>query len=83
MTNTLIIDNGAYTLKTGWSEDFSSNVKVIPNCVSKVKSERRRPFIGDQLDDCKDYSGLFYILPAQKGYIVNWDVQKQVINTFD
>lgn len=44
----------------------------------KVKSERRRPFIGDQINECRDASGLFYILPFQKGYLVNWDIQKTV-----
>lgn len=41
----------------------------------KAKSERRRPFIGDQIDECRDASGLFYILCFQRGYLVNWDVQ--------
>ncbi|KAJ6219739.1 hypothetical protein RDWZM_005551 [Blomia tropicalis] len=72
----LIIDNGAYTIKAGFSSD--SNPIIIPNCVTKVKSERRRPFIGDQLEECKDYSGLYYILPFTKGYIINWDTQRQV-----
>lgn len=44
----------------------------------KAKSERRRPFIGDQIDECRDASGLFYILAFQRGYLVNWDVQKTV-----
>lgn len=44
----------------------------------KAKSERRRPFIGDQINDCRDASGLFYILAFQKGYLINWDVQKTV-----
>lgn len=44
----------------------------------KAKSERRRPFIGDQINDCRDASGLFYILVFQKGYLINWDVQKTV-----
>lgn len=41
----------------------------------KAKSERRRPFIGDQIEECRDASGLFYILCYQRGYLVNWDVQ--------
>lgn len=41
----------------------------------KAKSERRRPFIGDQIDECRDASGLFYIFCFQKGYLTNWDVQ--------
>ncbi|KAH7932849.1 hypothetical protein HPB49_003776 [Dermacentor silvarum] len=52
--------------------------RVLPNCITKAKSERRRQFIADQLDDCKDMSGLFYLLPFQKGYLVNWEVEKQV-----
>lgn len=44
----------------------------------KAKSERRRPFIGNQIEDCRDASGLFYMLPFQKGYLVNWDIQKTV-----
>lgn len=43
-----------------------------------MKSERRRPFIGDQLEECRDYSGIYYILPFEKGYLVNWEVQLQI-----
>lgn len=38
----------------------------MPNAIMKAKSERRRPFIADQIEDCRDASGLFYILPFQK-----------------
>jgi actin-related protein 6 len=44
----------------------------------KAKSEKRRLFISKQLNECRDASGLFYILSFQKGYILNWDVQKNV-----
>lgn len=52
--------------------------RIIPNCIMKAKSERRRPFIGNQIDECRDASGLFYILAFQRGYLVNWDVQRSV-----
>lgn len=52
--------------------------RLVPNCIMKAKSERRRPFVGNQIEECRDASGLFYILPFQKGYLVNWDVQKTV-----
>ncbi|RWS04395.1 actin-related protein 6-like protein [Dinothrombium tinctorium] len=71
-----ILDNGGYSLKVGAATD--SSPRIVPNCISKVKSERRRLFIGDQLDDCKDYSSLFYILPFQKGFLVNFEIQKQI-----
>lgn len=51
-------------------------LRIIPNCIMKAKSERRRPFIGDQIDECRDASGLFFILAFQRGYLTNWDVQK-------
>jgi actin-related protein 6 len=44
----------------------------------KAKSERRRPFIGNQIEECRDISGLYYILSFQKGYLINWDIQKSV-----
>ena len=57
------------------------NVDIYLENVSmnfRSKSERRRSFIGDQIEDCKDLSGLFYLLPFQKGYLVNWDIQRQI-----
>lgn len=44
----------------------------------KVKSERKRFFIGNQIDDCRDLSGLYYLLPSEKGYVTKWTVQKPV-----
>ncbi|XP_028156816.1 actin-related protein 6 [Ostrinia furnacalis] len=74
-TSCYILDNGAYTAKVGFS---SMEPKIVPNCIMKAKSERRRPFVGSQIDDCRDASGLFYILPFQKGFLINWDTQKTV-----
>ena len=44
----------------------------------KVKSERKRPFIGNQIEECRDLSGLYYLLPHEKGYITKWDIQKPI-----
>jgi actin-related protein 6 len=46
----------------------------------KAKSEKRRPFIGNQIKECRDISGLFYILSFTRGYITNWEVQKNVFD---
>ncbi|KAK3578879.1 hypothetical protein CHS0354_010239 [Potamilus streckersoni] len=72
----IVLDNGAGTAKVGYSTD--KQPRVIPNCVTKAKNVRTRIFIGDQIDECKDLSGLYYLLPFQKGYLVNWEVEKQV-----
>ncbi|XP_078662939.1 actin-related protein 6-like [Branchiostoma floridae x Branchiostoma belcheri] len=76
MAPVLVLDNGAYTAKVGFSTE--KEPRLIPNCVMKSKSERRKNFVGNQIEECKDLSGLFYVLPFQKGYLVNWDVQRQV-----
>ncbi|KAM9471210.1 actin-related protein 6 [Clarias gariepinus] len=72
---TLVLDNGAYTAKIGYSHEKAS---VVPNCQFRSKSLRLKTFTANQLDEIKDPSGLFYILPFQKGYLVNWDVQRKV-----
>ncbi|KAF7646654.1 hypothetical protein LDENG_00184060 [Lucifuga dentata] len=72
---TLVLDNGAYTAKIGYSQ---KNVSIIPNCQFRSKTSRLKTFTANQLDEIKDPSGLFYILPFQKGYLVNWDVQRKV-----
>ncbi|UXI15436.1 DNA repair and recombination protein RadA [Sarcoptes scabiei] len=30
------------------------------------------------MQECKDYSGMFFILPFTKGFLVNWDIQRQI-----
>ncbi|EFA06049.2 Actin-related protein 6-like Protein [Tribolium castaneum] len=72
----LIFDNGAHTIKINYS--FEEEPKIIPNCIMKAKSERKRLFIGSQIDECRDCSGLFYLIPSERGYITKWDVQKPI-----
>eukprot|EP00795_Rhopilema_esculentum_P005169 gene5169-300_t len=76
MAATIVMDNGGSTIKVGLSTD--NKPRLVTNACCKSKSERRKVFIGDQLNECKDFSGLFYILPFQKGYLVNWEVQRQI-----
>ncbi|XP_056642515.1 actin-related protein 6 [Diorhabda sublineata] len=71
----LIVDNGAYNIKVGLSKD---KVDLIPNCIMKAKSERKRLFIGNQINECRDCSGLYFLMPCERGYITKWDVQKPV-----
>nr|XP_054774762.1 actin-related protein 6-like [Lytechinus pictus] len=73
---TVILDNGAHHVKIGLASD--KEPRHIPNCITKSKSERRKQFIGNQIEECRDLSALYYMLPFQKGYLVNWDVQRQV-----
>jgi len=77
-SSTCVLDLGAYHNKIGLNTD--EDARIVPNFLSKAKNERRKVYFGDQLNECKDFSGLFYVLPFQKGYLVNWDVQKQLFD---
>lgn len=44
----------------------------------KVKSEKKRLFIADQIEECRDLSGLYSLQPCERGYITRWEVQKPV-----
>ncbi|KAJ8950169.1 hypothetical protein NQ314_008022 [Rhamnusium bicolor] len=72
----VIVDSGAYTIKVGLSTD--ENPTILANCIMKAKSERKRLFIGNQINECRDCSGLYFLLPCERGYITKWDVQKPV-----
>ncbi|EDW26984.1 GL16521 [Drosophila persimilis] len=72
----VVLDNGAHTAKVGLANQ--EEPRVVPNCIMKAKSERRRAFVGNQIEDCRDTSALFYILAFQRGYLLNWDTQKTV-----
>lgn len=76
MACTLVLDNGAYSAKIGFCTE--AEPRVVPNCVIKAKTVRSRIFIGDQIEECKDLSGLYYLLAFQKGYLVNWEIERQV-----
>lgn len=75
-TKTVIVDSGAYTIKTGLAT--AEEPLIIPNCIMKAKAERKRLFIGSQIEDCRDCSGLYYLLPCERGYVTRWEVQKPV-----
>uniref|UniRef100_A0A914EFT4 Actin-related protein 6 n=1 Tax=Acrobeloides nanus TaxID=290746 RepID=A0A914EFT4_9BILA len=73
---TLVVDNGASTIKAGYSSEEEPS--FIPNSVFKSKFERKRVFVADELKDCIDKTSLYYLLPFEKGYLVNWDIEHQV-----
>lgn len=73
---TLILDNGAYTIKTGIC-DYDAVPRLIPNAIVRGKADKRN-YIGDQLEECKDFSSLYYRLPFEKGLLVNWGIERTI-----
>lgn len=92
--HTLVVDNGAYTIKAGFVTKNPSynDCYLIPNCIAR--SRDRRPLVGTQLESCRDFGGMAFRRPVEKvmdalpsggpatdtpqGYLVNWEAQKEI-----
>ncbi|KAI1727260.1 actin domain-containing protein [Ditylenchus destructor] len=70
---TVILDNGAYSIKAGYSNAVEP--RVFPNSIVKSKSDRKRVYVADEVEECQDRSSLYFVLPFERGYIVKWDSQ--------
>ncbi|THU92450.1 actin-like protein ARP6 [Dendrothele bispora CBS 962.96] len=80
--NIVILDNGAFSIKTGTTSSKTSkkntnHPRVIPNAIVRSKGDKTTYF-GHEIENCRDYSSLHYRLPFEKGYIVDWDAQKAI-----
>ena len=72
----LVIDNGGHTCKVGFAGEDKPK-KCMFNGLAKSKSEHK-VFVGDQLENCQDFSALQYRLSLERGCLVNWDTQAEV-----
>lgn len=78
---TLVLDNGAYTLKAGLvplaTEPAYDDCTVIPNCIARSLRDKRT-YIASELASCKDFGELAFRRPVEKGFIVNWEAEKAI-----
>lgn len=82
-TQTLIIDNGAHTMKAGFATSTLrlEDCQAIPNCLAKDRG--KHVWIGAQLEKCNDFGEIAFRRPVEKGFLVNWEAQKAIWdNTF-
>ncbi|KAG0649807.1 Actin-related 6 [Hyphodiscus hymeniophilus] len=49
---------------------------IIPNCMARDRE--RKVYIGSELDKCKDFGEIVFKRPVEKGYLVNWEVEKEI-----
>lgn len=76
-SRTLVLDNGAYTIKAGFvSGDHTDEPRIIPNCLARDR--HRKVYVGSELDKCKDFGEMAFRRPVEKGFIVNWEAQKEI-----
>ncbi|KAK6532237.1 Actin- protein 6 [Arthrobotrys megalospora] len=78
LSNVLVLDNGASTIKAGFATRNTdlSDCSIVPNCIAR--SRDRRLYVGKQLENCKDFGSIVFRQPVEKGYIVNWESQKEI-----
>jgi actin-related protein 6 len=76
----LILDNGAYTIKAGFSSPNEQvdpdTCHIIPNCMARDRE--RKVYVGSDLENCKDFGDIAMRRPVEKGYIVNWEAEKEI-----
>lgn len=77
-STTLVLDNGADTIKAGFvtAEGRADEPRVIPNCIARDR--HRKTYVGSELDRCKDFGEIALRRPVEKGFIVNWEAEKEI-----
>lgn len=82
---TLVLDNGAHTIKAGFSShnsDVAPNVDedchVIANCIARSTRDKRTYVGSELLDECWDFGELAFRRPVEKGFVVNWESEKAI-----
>jgi actin-related protein 6 len=78
----LVMDQGGASIKVGWASPGAENpdlssYRCIPNCTTKKKGDTRG-YVADQLDERDETSGLIFRRPFEKGYLCNWDIQREI-----
>ena len=52
---------------------------MVPNCVAKPKGEKRS-YVCEEIHTIKDISSLTLRRPVDRGYVVNWDLQREILD---
>ncbi|KAH8666041.1 actin family [Tricladium varicosporioides] len=75
---TLVVDNGAYTIKAGFSSETTENPipSIIPNCLARDRE--KKVYIGSDLAKCRDFGEIVFRRPVDKGYLVSWEAEKEI-----
>ena len=63
------------------SPNEETDCRAIPNCIAKSRDNRL--WVGAQVEKCADYGDMTFRRPVQKGYLVNWEAEREIWdNTF-
>lgn len=75
---TLVLDNGADTLKAGLvrGSHIDDAPLVVPNCIAR--SRLKKTYVAAELEQCRDFSEIQFRRPVERGFVVNWEAQKEI-----
>lgn len=76
---TLVLDNGASTIKAGLvtGVDIPEQYpRVIPNCIAR--DGRKKLYVASELEKCRDFGEIGFRRPVEKGFVVNWEMEKEI-----
>jgi actin-related protein 6 len=76
---TVCIDNGAYRLKAGFAGDAEPTC-IVPNFTAQMKAQLQQLVADETMTKVNDISQLTFTSSLDRGYVVNWDCQRAVIN---
>lgn len=75
--NTLILDNGASTIKAGLVRGAEiDQPQIIPNCIARDRF--KKIYVASELEKCREFSEIQFRRPADRGFVVNWEAQKEI-----
>jgi actin-related protein 6 len=76
--NTLVVDNGGWTIKAGLvvGEPSVDGCHSVPNCIGR--DQDRQIYVGAQLDRCRDYYHVVLRRPVERGMVVSWELERAI-----
>ncbi|KAL0034099.1 hypothetical protein WJX79_008766 [Trebouxia sp. C0005] len=73
----VVLDSGGCTCKIGFAG--RTNPHIFPNCTARAKGVRQN-LVGQQLLEGQDVSALKLRRPVDRGYVVSWDLEREIWN---
>ncbi|GAA5880812.1 hypothetical protein JCM16303_005125 [Sporobolomyces ruberrimus] len=80
----LVFDNGGHSIKSTFTSPVDPYASLAPDAVSNYRNAivrsktEKRTYIADEWDQCRDFGGLTFRVPMDKGILNNWEIEKQV-----
>lgn len=51
--------------------------RIIPNFIGKPKASKRK-YVGEEIEECKDFRSMHITRPHDRGYLLHWNIQSSI-----